>query len=188
MRVKVSSKFKPPSQLGVYEGKTDPIDHLDSYKNLMSLQEFSDELMCKAFLATLKWSTRSWFRKLSPKIIDSFDDLSKLFVANFMSYRVRQKNASHLFIVHQKDGESLKDYVKCFNQAVLKVVMAKMEGLRPGSLFDSLFKNFIETLSTLQSKTDKYIVAKELVEAKREEGMTTKGRSLTLIEQHTETR
>ena len=64
---------------------------------------------------------RSWFRELSPRTIDSFGDLSRLFVANFMSYRVRQKNASHLFTVYQKDGKSLKDYVKRFNQAVLEV-------------------------------------------------------------------
>ena len=37
MKVRVSSKFKLPSQLGVYERKTDPMDHLVSYKNLMML-------------------------------------------------------------------------------------------------------------------------------------------------------
>ena len=91
-----------------------------------------------------------------------------------MSYRVRQKNASHLFTVHQKDGESLKDYVKRFNQAIFKVedlrdkvvIMAMMEGLCPGSLFDSLSKNIPKTLSMLPSKVDKYIVAEKLVEAK----------------------
>ncbi|GFY91407.1 hypothetical protein Acr_07g0016030 [Actinidia rufa] len=64
---------------------------------------------------------RSWFKKLSPRIIDSFSDLSRLFVSNFMSCKVRQKNASHLFTVHMKDGENLKDYVRQFNQAVLEV-------------------------------------------------------------------
>ncbi|GFZ06713.1 hypothetical protein Acr_18g0008830 [Actinidia rufa] len=43
IRVKVSSIFKLPSQLGVYEGKTDPMDHLNSYKNLMMLWGYSDE-------------------------------------------------------------------------------------------------------------------------------------------------
>ncbi|GFZ14623.1 hypothetical protein Acr_24g0008130 [Actinidia rufa] len=43
MRARISSKFKLPAQLGVYEGKTDPMDHLDSYKSLMSLQGCSDE-------------------------------------------------------------------------------------------------------------------------------------------------
>ena len=37
MKVRVSSRLKLPSQIGVYEGMTDPIYHLDSYKNLMSL-------------------------------------------------------------------------------------------------------------------------------------------------------
>ncbi|GFZ19274.1 hypothetical protein Acr_27g0010130 [Actinidia rufa] len=156
-------------------GKTDPMDHLDSYKSLMSLQGCSDEVMCKAFSATLNGPARSWFRKLSPGTIDSFGELSRLFVANFMSCRNRQKNASHLFTVHQKETESLKDFVKRFNQAILEVedpsdkviIMAMMEGLRPGPLFDSLSKNVPETLSALQSKANKYIAAEELVEAKR---------------------
>ncbi|GFZ12853.1 hypothetical protein Acr_23g0012380 [Actinidia rufa] len=146
LRARISSKFKLPTQLGIYEGKTDPMDHLDSYKSLMSLQGCSDEVMCKAFSATLKGPARN-----------------------------RQKNASHLFTVHQKESESLKDFVKRFNQAILEVedpsdkviIMAMMEGLRPGPLFDSFSKNVPETLSTLQSKADKYIAAEELAEAKR---------------------
>ena len=70
MGVRVSSKFKLLFQLGVYEGKMDIIDHLDSYKNLMILQGASDEVMCEAFSTTLKGSMRSWFMKLSPRIID----------------------------------------------------------------------------------------------------------------------
>ena len=100
MKTRVFSKFKLPAQFGVYEGKTDPINHMDSYKSLMALQGYSDEIMCKAFAATLKGLARSLFKKLSSGINDSFDELSKLFIANFMSCRVRQKNTSHLFTVH----------------------------------------------------------------------------------------
>ncbi|GFY97729.1 hypothetical protein Acr_12g0002700 [Actinidia rufa] len=115
LRVRVSSKFKLLIQLGIYEGKMDPMDHLDSYKSLMSLYGCSDE-----------------------------------------------------------ETESLKDYVMQFNQAILEVedpsdkvvIMAMMERLRPGSLFDSLSKNIFETLSALQSKADKYIAAEELAKAK----------------------
>ncbi|GFY94940.1 hypothetical protein Acr_10g0003250 [Actinidia rufa] len=175
LRVRVSSKFKLPTQLRIYKGKTYPMDHLNSYKSLMSLQGCSDEVMCKAFSATLKGSSRSWFRKLSLGTIDSFGNLSRLFVANFMSCRIRKKNASHLFTVHQKETESLKDYVKRFNQIILEVedssdkvvIMAMMEGLRSGPLFDSLSKNIPKTLSTLQNKADKYIATEELAEAKR---------------------
>ncbi|GFY89053.1 hypothetical protein Acr_06g0009930 [Actinidia rufa] len=151
LRARISLKFKLSAQFGIYERKTNPMDHLDSYKSLMSLQSCSDEVICKAFSATLKGPARSWFRKLSPGTIDSFGDLNRLFVANFMSCRNRQKNASHLFT-------DPSDKV---------IIMAMMEGLRPGPLFDSLSKNVPETLSALQSKADKYIAAEELAEAKR---------------------
>ena len=80
----------------------------------------------------------------------------------------------------------MKDCIKRFNQAFLEVeypsdkivIMAMMEGLRPGPLFDSLSKKVPATLLALQSKADKYITAEELDEAKRggEERMTIKGR------------
>ena len=47
------------------------------------------------------------------------------------------------------------------------VIMAMMEGLRPNPLFDSLSKNVLETLSTLQGKVDKYISVEELAKAKQ---------------------
>ncbi|GFZ05554.1 hypothetical protein Acr_17g0011260 [Actinidia rufa] len=111
MKVRVLCRFKLPSQLGVYEGKIDPMDHLNSYK--------------------------------APRIFG-------------------------------RDGESLKIYVKRFNQAVLEVedpsdkvvVMAMTECLPLGPLFDSLFKSVPETLLALQSKAYKYITAEELTEDK----------------------
>ena len=75
----------------------------------------------------------------------------------------------------RKRPKPLKDYVKQFNQVVLEVedlsnkvvVMAMMEGLHPGPLFDSFSKNLLETSSTLQSKANMYISAEELAEAKQ---------------------
>ena len=46
------------------------------------------------------------------------------------------------------------------------VVMAIMEGLRPGPLFDSLSKNTPKTQLALQRKANKYIAVEKLVEAK----------------------
>ena len=100
MKVRVLSRFKLPSQLDVYEGKTNPMDHLNSYKNLMMIQGYQDEVMCKGFYTTLKSLTRTWFRKLSPGTINLFGDLSKFCIANFMSYQGRQKNVFHLFTIH----------------------------------------------------------------------------------------
>ncbi|GFS30398.1 hypothetical protein Acr_00g0011710 [Actinidia rufa] len=52
VRVRVSSRFKLPYQLGVYEGKIDPMDHLDSSRNLMLLQGYSDETKADKYIST----------------------------------------------------------------------------------------------------------------------------------------
>ncbi|GFY83190.1 hypothetical protein Acr_02g0014300 [Actinidia rufa] len=51
LRARISSKFKLPTQLGIYDGKTDPMDHLDSYKSLMSLQGCSDKSKADKYIA-----------------------------------------------------------------------------------------------------------------------------------------
>ena len=46
-------KFKMPS-LDSYDGMRDPFDHIAIFKTTMHLQEVPDEIMCRAFLTTLK--------------------------------------------------------------------------------------------------------------------------------------
>ena len=76
-------KFKMPS-LDSYDGTRDPFNHIATFKTTMHLQGVLDEIMCKAFLTTLKGSTRVWFSKILPNTVGSFEELSKLFVNNFI--------------------------------------------------------------------------------------------------------
>ena len=46
-------KFRLP-QLESYDGHTDPLDHIESFKMLMLLQMTPDELMCRTLPTTLK--------------------------------------------------------------------------------------------------------------------------------------
>ena len=46
-------KFKMPS-LDSYDGTRDPFDHIATFKMTMYLQGVPDEIMCRAFLTTLK--------------------------------------------------------------------------------------------------------------------------------------
>ena len=70
--------------LDSYDGMHNPFDHITTFKTTMHLQGVLDEIMCKAFLTTLKGSTRVWFSKIPPNTESSFKELSKLFVNNFI--------------------------------------------------------------------------------------------------------
>ena len=53
-------KFRMP-HIDSYDGVKDPLDHLETFKTLMHLQGVADEIMCRAFLTTLKAAARIWF-------------------------------------------------------------------------------------------------------------------------------
>ena len=77
------SKFKMPS-MDLYDGTCDPCDHIATFKTTMHRQGVLDEIMCRTFPTTLKGPARVWFSKIPQNIIGSFEELSKLFVNNFI--------------------------------------------------------------------------------------------------------
>ena len=77
------SKFKMPT-LDLYDGMHDTYDHIAMFKTTVHLQGVPDEIICRAFPITLKGPTRVRFGKLPPNTITLFQELSKLFVNNFV--------------------------------------------------------------------------------------------------------
>ncbi len=61
----VPSRFKMP-QIEPYNGTTDPLDHLESYRALMALQGSSKAVLCRAFPTTLRGTAWLWFSGLKP--------------------------------------------------------------------------------------------------------------------------
>ena len=76
-------KFKMPS-MDSYDGTRDPFDHIATFKTTMHLQGVLDSIMCRASFTTLKRPTQVWFSKIPPNTVSSFEELSKLFVNNFI--------------------------------------------------------------------------------------------------------
>ena len=67
----ISSRFKMP-HVEPYDGSTDLVDHLESYKALMTIQEVTDALFCIDFPTTLRKVARVWYSDLRSKSIHSF--------------------------------------------------------------------------------------------------------------------
>ena len=86
------SKFKMPT-LDLYDGKRNPCDHIATFKSTMHLQGILDKIVCIAFPTILKGPVRVWFNKLPPNTIISLQELSKLFVNNFVGGQ-RHKHSS----------------------------------------------------------------------------------------------
>ena len=91
-------KFKMPS-LDSYDGTRYPFNHITTFKTTIHLQGVPDEIMCRAFPTTLKGLAQVWFSKIPPNTVSSFEELSKLFVNNFIEEQRHKHSSSSLLTV-----------------------------------------------------------------------------------------
>ena len=135
-------KFCMP-QIEAYDESKDPLDHLESFKSLMHLQGVADEIMCRAFLTTLKGPARVWFSKLTPNSITTFKELNAQFALHFIRVHRYKKSTVCLICIKQWEDEILRSYITHFNKEAFLIdetdgkilVVAFTNGLRKGKFF-----------------------------------------------------
>ena len=66
------SKFRLP-QLKPFDELKDPLDHLNTFKTTLGLQQPPNEILCRSFPTTLKGAAREWLTKLPRSSIDNFE-------------------------------------------------------------------------------------------------------------------
>ena len=77
--------------------------------------------MCKVFPTTLKGPARVWFGKLPLNTITSFQEISNLFINNFVGHQRHQHSSSNLLNIKQGENESLRTFISRFNKEALLV-------------------------------------------------------------------
>ena len=160
----LSLKFRIP-QIENYNETKDPLDHLESFKTLMHLQEVADQIICRAFPATLRGPTRIWFNKLTPNSISTFKDLSAQFASHFIEGHRYKKSIACLISIRQREDETLRSYIAHFNKEALLIdevddkilVVAFTNRLRKGKFLFFLYKNDPKTMSNVLYKATKYM-------------------------------
>ena len=65
-------KFCLP-QLEPFDGLKDPLDHLNTFKTTLGLQQPPNKILCRSFPTTFKGVAREWFTKLQTSFIDNFE-------------------------------------------------------------------------------------------------------------------
>uniref|UniRef100_A0A2N9I8K3 Uncharacterized protein n=1 Tax=Fagus sylvatica TaxID=28930 RepID=A0A2N9I8K3_FAGSY len=152
------AKFKVP-QLETFDEFKDPLDYLDSFRTIMRLHGVSDEIMCRTFLTNLRGSARTWFNQLETGSIDTFAQLSRAFIDNFIGGRRSARPANYLLNIRQREGESLRSYVQRFNKEAVQIdepneyvaLTAFNAGLLKGDFLFQLCKDPPKSMSELMT-------------------------------------
>ena len=100
----VPSKFRLP-QLEPFDGLKDPLDHLNTFKTTLGLQQPPNKILCHSFTTTLKGAAREWFNKLPTSSIDNFEQLNSSFVRHFIGGQCLKRTADHLLTIKQGEKE-----------------------------------------------------------------------------------
>uniref|UniRef100_A0A2N9IUL6 Uncharacterized protein n=1 Tax=Fagus sylvatica TaxID=28930 RepID=A0A2N9IUL6_FAGSY len=156
------AKFKVP-QIETFDGFKDPLDYLDSFRTIMRLHGVSDEIMCRTFPTNLRGSARTWFNQLETSSIDTFAQLSRAFIDNFIGGRRSARPANYLLNIRQREGESLRSYVQRFNKEAVQIdepneyvaLTAFNAGLLKGDFLFQLCKDPPKSMSELMNKSSK---------------------------------
>ena len=164
----VPSKFRLP-QLEPFDGLKDPLDHLNTFKKTLGLQQPLDEILCHSFPTTLKGAAWEWFNKLPASSIDTFEQLSSSFVRHFVGGQRPKRTANHLLTIKQGEKETLRSYVTRFTRGMLEVdetddkvqLTTFNAGLKSKDFVASLAKNPPKTMAEALLKAQKYMNAEE---------------------------
>ena len=78
------SRFTRPL-FNSYDGKTDPVEHVSHFIQMMSLHTHNDALMCKVFPSSPDATALRWFNRLRKCSIHSFSELIQESGVQFMT-------------------------------------------------------------------------------------------------------
>ena len=82
---KLLRRFTQPT-FTMYNGRTDPVEHVSHFNQRMVVHSKNEALMCKVFPSSLGPVTMRWFDGLEERSISLFQELTKVFGARFVTY------------------------------------------------------------------------------------------------------
>ena len=121
MKTKLPEKFKPTG-ITKYDGKQDPVQWLRCYSLAVQAAGGNNDTKVIHFPICMEPAPLTWLESLKPKSIDSWADLTKAFTNNFAGSMARPGNKIDLRQIKQKEGETLRDYLRRFFEKKATIV------------------------------------------------------------------
>ncbi|GJT46045.1 reverse transcriptase domain-containing protein [Tanacetum coccineum] len=106
-------KTRMPSHIKTYDGSEDPEDHLKIFLyGCYGTETMAMPTWHHMFNSTLTGNARVWFDDLPKETIDSYDDLKKAFLENYLQQKKCIKDPVEIHNIRQRDGESTEEFVR----------------------------------------------------------------------------
>ncbi|XP_068461695.1 uncharacterized protein [Phaseolus vulgaris] len=107
--------------INLYDGSTDPDEHLNIFRTQMTLYTTDRTVWCKVFPTSLREGPLGWFSDLPPNSITSFDALELKFTTQYATSRPHRTSSMSLLNVKQERGESLRTFMNRFSKVCMSI-------------------------------------------------------------------
>ncbi|XP_050260040.1 uncharacterized protein LOC126705142 [Quercus robur] len=108
-RAELPKRFVQPS-FTIYNGRTNPKEHVSHFNQKMTIYTKNEALMCKVFSFSLGPVAMRWFDGLHERSIDSYKELTRAFNARFVTCNKVPRTLDSLLTLSMREGETLKTY------------------------------------------------------------------------------
>ena len=92
----------------MYNGRTDPVEHVSHFNQRMAVHSRNEALMCKVFPSSLGPVAMRWFDGLEEGSINSFQELTRAFRARFVTCSRVSCPLDSLLLMVMREVETLK--------------------------------------------------------------------------------
>ena len=110
-KAKLPRHFHQPT-FAMYNGQTDPVEHVSQFKQKMAVHSQDEALMCRVFPSSLGPMPIRWFDGLRTNSISSFKKLTQSFCSRFIICSRVPQPLEFLLSMSIREGESMKAYAK----------------------------------------------------------------------------
>ena len=108
-KAKLPRRFHQPT-FAMYNGQTDPVEHVSQFKQKMAVHSQDEALMCRVFPSSLGPMPMRWFDGLKTNSISSFKKLTQSFCSQFITCSRVPQPLDSLLSMSMREGESVKAY------------------------------------------------------------------------------
>ena len=95
----------------MYNGRTDPVEYVSHLNQRMVVNSKSEAIMCKVFPSSLGPVAVRWFDGLKEGSINSFKELTRAFMACFVTCSGVPRLLDSLLFMTMLEVETLKTYL-----------------------------------------------------------------------------
>ena len=149
----------------MYNGRTDPVEHVSHFNQRMVVHSKNKALMCKVFPSSLGPIAMRWFDGLRAGSIDSFKELTQAFGSRFITCSRVPRPLASLLSLSMREGGTLKTYLdrywEMFNEIDgdfddVAISTFKLGLPAEHNLKKSLTGKLVTSIRQLMDRIDKY--------------------------------